>query len=189
MLGVVLPESVFDTMENKYVRLFIYKYFKVKAVVSLPQVAFELFTSTKTSLLFTQKKTKEDIIKWDELWAKYDKEWDNLKTRCKNLIDVYLNKKDRSKYPSIKNLTLQEEKEILQRMLKNYIELPDISLSVQQLLAEYKDELTDLCQYDKDTKDVFDFVNTWWVFGEVAKELNYKIFVAEVENVGYRRTG
>ena len=40
-LGVVLPESVFDTTENKYIRLFIYKYYKVKAVVSLPQVTFE----------------------------------------------------------------------------------------------------------------------------------------------------
>jgi len=57
-LGVVLPESVFDTTENKYIRLFIYKYFTVKAVVSLPQLTFEPFTSTKTSLLFAQKKTE-----------------------------------------------------------------------------------------------------------------------------------
>jgi type I restriction enzyme M protein len=59
--GIVLPESVFDTTENKYIRLFIYKYFKVKAVVSLPQVAFEPYTSTKTSLLFLQKKTKAEL--------------------------------------------------------------------------------------------------------------------------------
>ena len=38
-LAAVLPESVFDTTENKYIRLFIYKYFKVKAVISLPQLA------------------------------------------------------------------------------------------------------------------------------------------------------
>jgi type I restriction enzyme M protein len=55
---VVLPESVFDTTENKYIRLFIYKYFKVRAVVSLPQITFEPFTSTKTSLLFAQQKHK-----------------------------------------------------------------------------------------------------------------------------------
>ena len=53
--GVVLPESVFDTTENKYIRLFIYKYFKVKAVVSLPQITFQPYTSTKTSLLFCTK--------------------------------------------------------------------------------------------------------------------------------------
>ncbi|MCA9381225.1 N-6 DNA methylase, partial [Candidatus Dojkabacteria bacterium] len=56
-LGVVLPESVFDTTENKYIRLFLFKYFNIKAVISLPQVTFEPFTSTKTSLLFAQKKT------------------------------------------------------------------------------------------------------------------------------------
>lgn len=54
--AAVLPESVFDTTENKYIRLFIYKYFKIKAVVSLPQLTFEPYTSTKTSILFIQKK-------------------------------------------------------------------------------------------------------------------------------------
>ena len=56
------------------------------------------------------------------------------------------------------------------------------------MTEKYADELKSLCKYDNDTKDVFGFVNSWWVFGEVAKELNYKIFMAEVENVGYKRT-
>lgn len=187
-LGVVLPESVFDTTENKYIRLFLYKYFKIKAVVSLPQLTFEPYTSTKTSLLFAQKKTKAEIEKWNELWSKYSKEWNNLKTRCENLIAVYLHKKDRKKYSSISNLNETEEKEILARMLKDYIEEDDKNLSPKELIEKYKDELQELCKYDNDTKEVFGFVNTWWVFGEVAKELNYKIFMAEVENIGYKRT-
>jgi len=187
-LGVVLPESVFDTTENKYIRLFIYKYFKVKAVVSLPQLTFQPFTSTKTSLLFAQKKTKAEIEKWNELWTKYSKEWDNLKTRCENLLAAYSGEKDRNKLPSIKNLTEQEEKEILAKMLKNYIEPNYNELSAKELSTKYQNELKELCKYDKDTKDIFGFVNTWWVFGEVAKELNYKVFMAEVENIGYKRT-
>ena len=187
-LGAVLPESVFDTTENKYIRLFIYKYFKVKAVVSLPQLTFEPFTSTKTSLLFAQKKTKAEIQEWNKLWGKYSNEWSNLKTRCENLLAVYIDGKDRSKLPSIKNLKESEEKEILARMLKDYIENEDKKLSAKKLIEKYQDELKELCKYDNDTKDVFGFVNTWWVFGEVAKELNYKIFMAEVENVGYKRT-
>ena len=186
--GVVLPESVFDTTENKYIRLFIYKYFKVKAVVSLPQLTFEPFTSTKTSLLFAQKKTKAEIAEWNKLWSKYSNEWNNLKTRCENLSAVYLDGKDRKKLPSIKDLIEKEEKEILARMLKNYIEENDKKLSSKELVEKYKDELKELCKYDNDTKDIFGFVNTWWVFGEVAKELNYKIFMAEVENIGYKRT-
>ncbi len=187
-LGAVLPESVFDTTENKYIRLFIYKYFKVKAVVSLPQLTFEPFTSTKTSLLFAQKKTKAEIQEWNKLWSKYSNEWSNLKTRCENLFAVYIDGKDRSKLSSIKNLKESEEKEILARMLKNYIENEDKKLSAKELIEKYQDELKELCKYDNDTKDIFGFVNTWWVFGEVAKELNYKIFMAEVENVGYKRT-
>ena len=187
-LGVVLPESVFDTTENKYIRLFIYKYFKVKAVVSLPQLTFEPFTSTKTSLLFAQKKTKVEIEQWNILWAKYSNGWNNLKTRCENLEKVYLEDKDRKKLPSIKDLTEQEEKEILAKMLKDYIEKDDKKLSAKKIIEKYKEELKNLCKYDNGTKDVFGFVNTWWVFGEVAKELNYKIFMAEVENVGYKRT-
>jgi type I restriction enzyme M protein len=186
--GAVLPESVFDTTENKYIRLFIYKYFKVKAVVSLPQLTFEPFTSTKTSLLFAQKKTEKEIEEWNKLWNKYSNEWKNLKTRCENLSVVYLDGKDRKKLSSIKDLTVKEEKEILARMLKDCIEDDDKSLTPKEIVEKYKDELKELCKYDNDTKDVFGFVNTWWVFGEVAKELNYKIFMAEVENIGYKRT-
>lgn len=186
--GAVLPESVFDTTENKYIRLFIYKYFKVKAVVSLPQLTFEPFTSTKTSLLFAQKKTQVEIEKWDELWRKCSNEWNNLKTRCENLAEVYIAKKDRKKMSSVKGLKEAEEKEILKKLLKNYVEDADQKLSAEELVIKYQAEIKELCKYDNDTKDSFGFVNTWWVFGEVAKELNYTIFMAEAENIGYKRT-
>lgn len=187
-LGVVLPESVFDTTENKYIRLFIYKYFKVKAVVSLPQLTFEPYTSTKTSLLFAQKKTKTEIEEWNKFWQKYSSEWSNLKTRCENLAAVYLDGKDRKKLPSINKLTKKKEIELLNRMLKNHIKDEDKKQSPKEIVEKYKDELKELCKYDNDTKDVFGYVNSWWVFDETAKEINYKIFMAEVENIGYKRT-
>ncbi|MFA5069949.1 MAG: N-6 DNA methylase [Patescibacteria group bacterium] len=186
--GVVLPESVFDTTENKYIRLFIYKYFKIKAVVSLPQLTFQPFTSTKTSLLFAQKKTDKEIEEWNKLWSKYSSEWSALKNKCKNLLLVYLENKDKKKLSSIKDLLESEKKEILLRMLKDNIEEDDKKLLAKELIYKYKSELVELCEYDNDTKDVFGFVNTWWVFSEVAKILNYKIFMAEVENIGYKRT-
>lgn len=187
-LGVVLPESIFDTTENKYIRLFIYKFFKVKAVVSLPQITFEPFTSTKTSLLFAQKKTDKEIILWNDTWHQYSNEWSNLKTRCDNLIKVYLEGKDRSKLPSIKDLSEQDEINILVRMLKDYIEDYDKALKPISLIEKYHAELKELCKFDSETQDTFGFVNTWWVFGEVTKELNYRIFMAEAENVGYKRS-
>ena len=187
-MGVVLPESVFDTTENKYIRLFIYKYFRVKAVISLPQITFEPFTSTKTSLLFAQKKTAAEIKKWNDLWSKHSNEWSLLKTRCEKEIEHFIKEKPINKQWAIASEDEEKRKANLHKLLKDYIEKDDKKLSLKDLVEKYQDELTDLCKYDNDTTDSFGFVNVWWVFGEVAKELNYKIFMAEVENVGYKRT-
>lgn len=187
-VAAVLPESVFDTTENKYIRLFLYKYFKIKAVVSLPQLAFEPYTSTKTSILFAQKKTKEEIAAWNEAWDTASKDYSQLKTRVDNLISVYNGKKFKAKLPSIKNLTADEEVALLQKMLKNYITDKDKTLDTNGLIIKYREELESLCSPDKDTKETFGFVNTWWVFGEVSKALNYDVFMAETDSIGYKRS-
>lgn len=187
-LAIVLPESIFDTTENKYIRLFIFKYFKIKAVVSLPQLAFSPYTNTKTSILFAQKKTKDEIEVWDKLWAEKSKEYSNLKTRVENIIKVYNGKGNKSKLKSIKDLTEEQERELLKRMLKNYYVTSDELFSKDELIEKYEQELKELCKHDKETVNLFGYVNTWWVFGEVAKEINYDIFMAEAEEVGYKRT-
>jgi type I restriction enzyme M protein len=186
--GVVLPESVFDTTENKYIRLFIYKYFKVKAVVSLPQITFQPYTSTKTSLLFAQKKTIDEVENWNNLWGKYSSEWGLLKTRCEKEIDHFINKKAISKKWAIAKESIDQRKSNVVRFLKDYLTKGDADLSLNELVEKYHSEIIDLCKFDKDTKDSFGFVNTWWVFGEVAKELKSKIFMIEVDNIGYKRT-
>lgn len=187
-LAVVLPESVFDTTENKYIRLFLFKYFKIKAVVSLPQLTFAPYTNTKTSILFAQKKTKEEIEHWNSLWAEKSKEYSHIKTRVENILKVFNGKSIKSKLKSIKDLTESEEVEILKTMLKNYYAPTDKGLSKNDLIEKYKDELIELCKHDKETTNMFGFVNTWWVFGEVASELNYDIFMAEADEIGYKRT-
>ncbi|MBT9898381.1 N-6 DNA methylase [Bacteroides thetaiotaomicron] len=209
-LGVVLPESVFDTTENKYIRLFLFKYFNVKAIVSLPQLTFEPFTSTKTSLLFAQKKNKIQVEQWNELWDKYGKEWAKLKTRVIRYFDYFVNgAKLNKKFAWVKELTTdlnelleKEDKEAIdiinkedlrhieeniKRFLKEYITVEDEALNPKELLKKYSEEIDSLCKFEKET-NVFGFYNAWWVFGEVAKELDYDIFMAEAENVGYKRT-
>ncbi|MBD5135625.1 MAG: N-6 DNA methylase [Lachnospiraceae bacterium] len=187
-LAAVLPESVFDTTENKYIRLFIYKYFIVKAVVSLPQSTFAPFTNTKTSILFAQKKTSSEIKEWNKVWKKYSDEYSNLKTRIENLVLANDGKKEKSKLPSIKELSESEERELLNRFLKAYIQEKDNALSNSELIEKYRNEIVELLKYDKDTQNEFGYVNTWWVFEEVSKELDYSIFNAEVDNIGYKRT-
>ena len=184
-LGVVLPESVYDTTENKYIRLFLYKYFWIKAVVSLPQITFEPYTSTKTSLLFAKKKTAEEVKEWNDLWAKYAKEFRDLKTRVENYVDIYVNGKDKAKLSSVKDHTEKETRTNIERYLKNFIEQGDKKLGIKDLLAKYGEEIADLGA-KANLND--EWVNEWWVFEEVSKELDYPIFMSEAENVGYKRT-
>lgn len=194
-LGVVLPESVFDTTENKYIRLFLFKYFHIKAVVSLPQITFEPFTSTKTSLLFAQKKTKAQVEKWNELWDKYGKEWSLLNTRINDYKQYFVEDKALNKKWAkdvVQDIEANNTANILKnisRFLKDYITPEDNDLNIKALLTKYNDEIEKLSKYEKET-NVFGFYNAWWVFGEVAKEseIDHCIFMAEAENVGYKRT-
>ena len=184
-LGVVLPESVFDTSENKYIRLFLFKYFNIKAIVSLPTVTFEPYTSTKTSLLFAAKKNKKEITKWNELWREYSTEYRTLKTRVENYVEVYINGKDDSKLSSIKGHTEEEAVKDILRYLKDYVEKEDSIGNINDLLSKYGREIESL-GLKKSLND--EWVNEWWVFGEVSSSLNSNIIMAEADNVGYKRT-
>lgn len=186
-MAIVLPESVFDTTENKYIRLFLFKYFNIKAIVSLPQLTFAPFTNTKTSILFAQKKTDVDMRKWGETWDKYSNQYGKLKTRIENIKSVYLDGKDRSKYPSIKDLNKSDEKNLLFELLDSVIRPEDKNLDIEDILNKYLSNINDLCTYDKDMEKELGFVNAWWVFNKVSEELNYEIFMAEADNVGYKR--
>ncbi|MFU8649116.1 restriction endonuclease subunit M [Lysinibacillus sp. RSDA_15] len=186
-LGVVLPESVFDTTENKYIRLFLYKYFNVKAIISLPQLTFEPHTSTKTSILFAQKKTASEVEKWNKDWSMYEREWSNLKTRVENYVKVYVNGNDIEKYPSIKEHDENESKKNIFRYLKEHVSDLDRELSIVDLLNKYEQEILDTGNFEADLGDDFGKCNIWWVFGEVSKSLDYDIFMGAIDNVGYKR--
>lgn len=67
-LGVVLPESILNAAENIEVRKFLYRLFKIRAIVQLPRNIF-VDTPTLTSLLFAQKKTQQEVEDWDTAWA------------------------------------------------------------------------------------------------------------------------
>lgn len=163
-MGVVLPESVFDTTENMYIRLFLYKYFNIKAIVSLPQLSFQPFTSTKTSLLFAQKKTRQEVEAYEDKWREFSNEYQRLKRRV-------------TKYEKGEIEDESEAKAILKRYLKHYLEKADQSLSPQEIVAKYQDEITEI-NANQD----------WWVFGEVSKHFDYEIFMAQAQEIGYKRS-
>lgn len=186
-LGVVLPESVFDTTENKYIRLFLYKYFWIRAVVSLPQLTFEPYTSTKTSLLFAQKKTRSEVEEWNEVWNRHSSNYGKLKTRAENYIKIYFEGEPRTKFPSVKDDEDEDIRANLSRFLK--VDFDDGGvLPIKELVETYREQIKEAAKIDRDTVELFGHINTTWVFSEVAQELNVPIFMAEATNIGYKRS-
>ncbi len=66
-LAIVLPESLLNAKEMIDVRLFLYRFFHVRCIVSMPRNIF-IDTPTLTSLVFAQKKTSAQIAAWDNAW-------------------------------------------------------------------------------------------------------------------------
>ncbi|MCR4423867.1 MAG: N-6 DNA methylase [candidate division WOR-3 bacterium] len=162
-LGVVLPESVFDTTSNRDIRLFLYKYFWIRAVVSLPHLAFAPYTQTKTSLLFAQKKTAKEVEEWCQLWTKYEDEYKELRAEINRLL--------KSTHEDNKDKFI----ELLVRLLgEENFNPEDKKLSFKEIKEKYEEEIKEA---DLD----------WWVFRNVSREQDYPIFMAHAEEIGYKR--
>lgn len=67
-LAVVVPESLLNGGDYRESRLLLYRFFHVRAVVSLPRNLF-VETPTLTSLLFAQKKSAAEVAHWDADWS------------------------------------------------------------------------------------------------------------------------
>lgn len=169
-LGVVLPESVFDTQENQYIRLFLYKYFWIRAIVSLPTLAFEPYTSTRTSLLFAQKKEPDEILEYDTLWRKYEEEYETLTKDLRNLM-----RRKELQLGETKKSVKEELISKLRMLLKNEFKDKDVSLTFKELKNKFANFIK---RIDKE----------WWIFSKVSEELNYKIYQVVAKNIGYKRT-
>lgn len=96
LLGIVLPEGVFNNPSEAYVREFCENRAFIRAVVSLPQETFySSGADVKASLLFMQKFTEEEknvfdtekIIADSEIDKKYEAEIAREKTRLQVQID------------------------------------------------------------------------------------------------------
>ena len=162
-LGVVLPENIFDSTENRAIRLFLFKYFKIKAVVSLPDLAFEPYTSTKTSLLFAQKKTAIEVEEYQQAWKSLEEEYIKLRRQ----IDLIMQKAT--------SLESYDDCAILfAKFLHDRFESQDSRLSTRALIAKY-------------AKTVKEMDSDWWVFAEISKTINYPIFMAHASEIGYKR--
>ena len=177
-MGIVLPESVFDTGENKYIRLFLFRYFNLKAIVSLPQLTFAPFTSTKTSVLFAEKKNDDELTNYNNQWKTLELEYFNLFNKFKNYVSIYFHNKDKNKLPSIKN---DDDKTILKNISK-YLQISVNEKNIKSVL-EKNAELAEFYRMKKPGVS-----NDNWVFNKISNNINSEIFYYHVNEVGYKRT-
>jgi len=60
-LAIVLPDSILSNPGLAFIRRWVFRHARVVASVDLPQVTFEPYTGTQTSVLLLQKKTTEEL--------------------------------------------------------------------------------------------------------------------------------
>jgi len=124
-LGIVLPEGIFNNPSLAYVREYCEDRAFIRAVISLPQETFlSSKASVKASLLFVQKFTVEDRIKFETLkahtLAETEMRYGNQKSKLKEAI---ANKK-----------AVKEEKDKAKKALKEFEDL--IAKEARTLLKE-----------------------------------------------------
>jgi type I restriction enzyme M protein len=61
-LAIVLPDSILSNPGLAFIRRWILKRARIIASIDLPQVTFEPYTGTQTSVLLLQKKTREEML-------------------------------------------------------------------------------------------------------------------------------
>lgn len=143
-LGVVLPESVFDTNVTRPIRCFLFKYFNVLGIISLPVDAFAPYTTTKTNILFAEKKNPMEVEKWNNLWDQHKQEY----LQIINQVKKYL------RTPSLKKKVL----EILARFEEESGELMEDELKVG-----IANEVLNIVNINNNQADIYDEIISYIV--------------------------
>lgn len=183
-LAIVLPQSVFNSKDMSDVRLFLYRFFNVKAVVAMPRNIF-IDTPTLTSLLFAQKKTAEEIAAWDTEWqAAYADSEVRIQAAAQALRKANAKSKSAKKIAGEFLAALSPVAGPRDWVLKGG-KTPAVLRLGRVWGGEKGEEAAD---YFKEIlrSAAFDALREQYVFGKVAKALDYKIAGFEVAEVGYK---
>lgn len=173
-LAIVLPDGILTNSTMQYVRTQIEDWFRIVAVVSMPQTAFMANgAGVKSSVLFLKK------------WIK--KETELLINTKKNIEERLLND----------NCYLAQrqtwDKEIKQKQKEKANEIKNkqnISATVAKQTEEYKTWNTDLLtEYANKVDELKSFLTDEYQQAKQKELTDYPIFMAIAENIGYDATG
>ena len=183
-LAVVVPESLLNGKEMMDVRIFMYRMFTIKSVVSMPRNLF-IDTPTKTSILIAQKKMPCDIEEWDKRWQTAGQTFDQCVAQARQAL-----------YKGFcKNHTASE----VATTFKNAIS-PVVSGNswvvkggndprLLRFSVDWTDEPSaNAASYYSNILKTSDFrrIRDQYCFMSVANDYSYEFPVYEVEEVGYK---
>ena len=173
-LAIVLPDGILTNSSMQYVRTQIEDWFRIVAVVSMPQTAFMANgAGVKSSVLFLKKWTKKE-----------SEQLVNTKKsiECSLLTDnCYLTQRQ------------TWDKEIKQKQKEKATEIKDkqnISVTVAKQTEEYKSWNSDLlAEYAHKVEELKSLLTDEYQQAKQKELTDYPIFMAIAENIGYDATG
>lgn len=173
-LAIVLPDGILSTISMQYVRNQIEDWFRIIAVISMPQTAFMANgAGVKSSVLFLKKWTKketEQIV--------------NTKKKIENRL------LDESKYLEQR---LNWDKEIKQRQKEKADEIKtgqNVSATVAKQTDEYKTWNAELlAEYATKIDELKSRLIDEYQKAKQKELIDYPIFMAIAEEIGYDATG
>lgn len=174
MLAIVLPDGILTNSSMQFVRTQIEDWFRIVAVVSMPQTAFTANgAGVKSSVLFLQKWSKEHT---EKLIAKKKSIEDNLLDKTnylatRNLWDREIKQKQKEKVASMRNRQLTSATEV-----KKTDEFKSWNAEMQAEYASKIDELKSKLVEEYQERKQSDLPD-------------YSIFMAIAEEIGYDATG
>lgn len=173
-LAIVIPDGILTNSSMQYVRTQIEDWFRIVAVVSMPQTAFKANgAGVKSSVLFLRKWTK--------------KESDQLINTKKNIESRLLTDNN------YQNQRLNWDKEIKQKQKEKVTEIKNkqnISATSAKQTEEYKSWNADLlAEYGDKVEELKSFLTDQYQQAKKKELTDYPIFMAIAENIGYDATG
>lgn len=183
-IGVVLPESFFSVEDDVDGRMFLYRHFNVKAIVSLPNHAFSPHTTTSTSILFASKKTQDDEEQFQVLWNDFRLSFDEKYSQFQDILstpkdEVSFNLADKSKVDSIK-LHIQKAEDYLNHEFGHgFIILPYFDDAFLFNADNYN-------QLKKKIREVVSSVKDRWILFNVTAKINNEFYNFSITSLGYK---
>lgn len=173
-LAIVIPDGILTNSSMQYVRTQIEDWFRIVAVVSMPQTAFMANgAGVKSSVLFLRKWTK--------------KKSDQLINTKKNIESRLLTDNN------YQTQRLNWDKEIKQKQKEKVTEIKDkqnISATSAKQTEEYKSWNADLlAKYGDKVEELKSFLTDQYQQAKKKELTDYPIFMAIAENIGYDATG